>query len=134
MNVRSKDDEDLQNIPESEYPNEVKTLARFNRPEKFDDPNTKIMVYSIKGLSLTKGEYADVTDEVKKVVTRASVGETYDKYKDHDYLSRRANISKDDERFDPDFWEAYFKKIDHKPSVNQAIGKSLDGVKQAKGV
>ena len=84
-------------------------------PEKklYSGEKTKLVTFGWDGF---KSE--DVTNQVEKVVLK----ERGDKYSDPDYLSIRANMSKDDPKFDVDFWGAYFKKVDHRPSLNQKMG------------
>ena len=78
----------------------------------YSDNRIKMATIGWRGL-----EMQDVTDEVKDIVLAGKP----DKYKDPDYLSIRANMSKDDPRFDVEFWGAYFKKIDNRPSLNEKM-------------
>jgi len=79
----------------------------------YSGEKTQIVTFGWDGI-----KKEDVTEEVAKVVLKGRP----DKYKDPEYLSVRANMSKDDPKFDVDFWGAYFKKIDHKRSLNERIG------------
>merc|ERR1711890_147525 len=47
----------------------------------------------------------DATEAVREV----AIKEQIDKYNDIDYLANRANMNKDDPKFDKDFWMLYFK-------------------------
>jgi hypothetical protein len=61
-------------------------------------------------------ETMDVTEEVEKIDEEKQ----RKKYTDIDYLADRANMKKDDPRFDPDFWRMYFKNIDGKRGMTPA--------------
>ena len=69
-------------------------------------------------------ETMDVTEEVEKIDEEKQ----RKKYTDIDYLADRANMKKDDPRFDPDFWQMYFKNIDEKRGMTPArkLGKVMN--------
>jgi hypothetical protein len=101
-------------------PEQFRTLARQKTPSSFDTENPKrLILYSIDGFNVHK---EDVTEDIKKVVLgRHVASDEYDKYRDPDYLSRRSKMAKDDPRFDPDFWEAYYRKVDERVSTNDRL-------------
>ena len=103
-----------------------KNDPRSKRIAEIAGYQTKDSIYSDKRIKMAtigwKGiEMHDVTDEVKEIVLEGKP----DKYKDPDYLAVRANMSKDDPRFDVEFWGAYFKKIDNRPTLNDKISGLL---------
>merc|ERR1711874_10 len=65
----------------------------------------------------------DATEAVRKIVVK----DQFDKYNDADYLANRANMKKDDPKFDKDFWMLYFKKVDAKRNrdLNEEFAKRL---------
>ena len=72
----------------------------------------------------------DRTQDIKDYLAgKRTSGEDYDQYKDEDYLARRSNMSKDDPKFDADFWGAYYKRIDkkHSTSANDKISDYFGG-------
>ena len=81
--------------------------SRQDEKKLLDGKKVKIV-----SLGSTGFESYDATEEVKKIVFNIGDEGSYDKYKDEVYLAHRANMSKDDPKFDAGFWGSYFKRID----------------------
>jgi len=117
MNVR--DDKQYPYDPDDPRSKRIAEIAGYT-PERSihtSDKRIKMATFGWNGF-----EVQDVTEEVKALKLQGKP----DKYKDPDYLSIRANMSKDDPRFDVEFWGAYFKKIDHRPSLNDKMSNYFE--------
>lgn len=85
----------------------------------------KQLYSSEKTTAVTFGWDGIKTEDVTEQVATVALKGRPNKYKDPEYLSVRANMSKDDPKFDVDFWGAYFKKLDGKRSLNERMGDVL---------
>jgi len=82
-------------------------------------PGNKVEIYTFGPNGYEK---IDVTKEVREIVDEKEIK----KYDDIDYLAERANMKKNDPKFDPEFWSMYFKKVDEKRlNPNQKMDKLM---------
>ena len=85
--------------------------SRYKHAAKYFDPNVgKIEIIKISASDGFSVEKVDATEEVTRIIEERERL----KYDDIDYLANRANMKKDDPKFDRDFWKLYFKRVDAK--------------------
>jgi hypothetical protein len=95
--------------------------SRINHAANRYSKGSKVTIYV---LGPNGYETMDVTQEVEKIDEEKQ----QKKYDDIDYLADRANMKRDDPRFDPDFWRMYFKNVDEKRGMTPArkLGKVMN--------